>query len=340
MASGIYKITDKRNNKIYIGRAVNLQNRKWRHYCYTHPEDYLESSLLSEISMEIHKAMMESRNKNDFIFEVVEECSEEKLNEREQYYIKYYDCIIPKGYNKTKGGNSFPHLSGEKHPNHKITLEEANKIKFMLKNKKTVEDIIKEIPKATMGIISHINTGRTWKEPNITYPISRLNGLIKFDDELVMEIRRKREEGKTATELSKEYNTSVSTITSICNGNTHKDLPILRTNIIKNNHFSEEEVEFFRQQYYINNISIKELYNNSNFKNKITYDGFKSMVNGTSYKQYKIYDKQIKKDNLINRNNKIREMASKGMDKKEIAKIIGCSERTIYRAINKENKFE
>ena len=30
MKSGIYKITNLKNNKIYIGRAVDLQNRKWQ----------------------------------------------------------------------------------------------------------------------------------------------------------------------------------------------------------------------------------------------------------------------------------------------------------------------
>lgn len=43
--SGIYKITDLRNNKIYIGRAVNLHRRKVRHWSFLHPECHKQSCL-------------------------------------------------------------------------------------------------------------------------------------------------------------------------------------------------------------------------------------------------------------------------------------------------------
>lgn len=340
MTSGIYKITDLRNNKIYIGRAVDLKNRRWRHYCYIHPEDYLESSLASEINMNIHQAMIESKNANDFVFEVLEECEEDLLDEKEQYYIKKFDCIEPKGYNKTKGGNTYPHAKGEQHYNHKITEEEANKIKTLLSQQTSVEDIIKEIPNATIGIISHINNGRTWKDNNINYPICRLSGLIRFDDEMVMEIRRRREEGESTVKLAQDFGTGTSTISSICNGDTHKDLPVLRQNIATRNLFNEKQVNYFREQHYIQGIPIKTLYENSEFTTQIGYDGFKGMVNGSSYKEYKIYNKEIKTDKLKDRNERIRQLVTEGLTKKEIAKIVGCSERTIYRAINKENKFE
>jgi len=296
--------------------------------------------------MDIHKAMMESHNAEDFIFEVIEECPENELNEKEQYYIKYFNCMVPKGYNKTRGGESYPHSQGEEHYNHKITLKEANLIKEMLQNKKSVEEIIKIIPQATIGIISHINNGRTWKDSDINYPICRLSGLIRFDDETVMEIRRKREEGETTTSLAKYYNTSTSTISSICNGDTHKNLPILVQKRNLKNIFTEQDVLFFREQYYINNIPIKTLYEQSSFYNIVSYGGFKDMVNGSSYKQYNTYKKEKikkednKKEKLIDRNELIRKLDSQGISKKEIANKIGCSIRTVYRAINKENKFE
>lgn len=353
MASGIYKITDKRNNKIYIGRAVDLDNRKWRHFCYTHPEDYALSSIQSEINMDIHKAMMESKNANDFIFEIIEYCDVNELDKKEQYYIKYYDCKVPKGYNKTDGGNTFPHLQGENHYNHKITQQEADLIKQLLKERKSVNEIIQQIPNATLGIISHINNGRSWVDSNLQYPICKLSGLIKFDDETVMAIRREKENGKTITELAQKYNTGSSTITSICNGTTHKDLPILKTTIRNRDTFTEQDVNYFREQYYIYNIPKKLLYEQSEFTDKITFSGFRNMIDGYTYKQYKMYPKKdtqnqtknsiVKKrdiNNLIERNNKIRKLAEQGIQKREIAKIIGCSERTVYRAINKENGFE
>lgn len=71
--------------------------------------------------MEIHQDMMKSQNDSDFIFEIIEYCSENLLDKREQYYIKKFNSITPNGYNHTIGGQTYPHLKGEQRPNHKIT---------------------------------------------------------------------------------------------------------------------------------------------------------------------------------------------------------------------------
>ena len=42
----------------------------------------------------------------NFKFEIIEECSIEELNEKEQYYIKYYNSLVPNGYNLTLGGSN------------------------------------------------------------------------------------------------------------------------------------------------------------------------------------------------------------------------------------------
>lgn len=40
----------------------------------------------------------------NFTFELLEECSRDKLNEREKYYIDFYKSNLY-GYNLTKGGS-------------------------------------------------------------------------------------------------------------------------------------------------------------------------------------------------------------------------------------------
>ena len=338
MASGIYKITDIRNKKAYIGRAVDLSNRKWRHFCYIHPERYKSSSLESEKNMRIHIAMNESRNENDFIFEIIEECPEDQLNEKEKYYIKKFNTLYPNGYNSTEGGDSYPHLEGSMHYNHKITEMEASQIKKLLKEGKNAEEIIKEIPNSTMGIISSINNGRSWRDNKISYPISRMNGVIRFTDEEVMTIRRKRFERESVVNLAKEFKTSTGTISSIVLGDTHKNLPILTQRKEKKYTFSNDEVDYFRKQYYIEGKTIKDLH--KNFQENISYEAFKSMINGTTYKNCKTYKKELTKNNrdknkIIERNTKILELNKQNFSKKEIAKIVGCSERTVYRALEK-----
>jgi len=44
---------------------------------------------------------------DNFSFEVIEECSLEELNDKEKYWIKYYDSHnSSNGYNLTDGGNT------------------------------------------------------------------------------------------------------------------------------------------------------------------------------------------------------------------------------------------
>lgn len=42
----------------------------------------------------------------NFKAEVIEECADDKLNEREVYWIKYYNTLVPNGYNITEGGTN------------------------------------------------------------------------------------------------------------------------------------------------------------------------------------------------------------------------------------------
>ncbi len=53
---------------------------------------------------EIGKAINEFGLEN-FIYGILEDdVPKELLNEREKFWIKYYDCVYPKGYNRTRGG--------------------------------------------------------------------------------------------------------------------------------------------------------------------------------------------------------------------------------------------
>ena len=92
---GIYKITNIKNKKSYIGRSVNTRSRIVEH---------IKSSLgLGSIADQaIHHAMREEGLEN-FMFELLEDCEREQLAEREKYYIGIFQSDIH-GYNKNKGG--------------------------------------------------------------------------------------------------------------------------------------------------------------------------------------------------------------------------------------------
>lgn len=92
---GIYKITNVKNKKSYIGRSVNTRSRIVEH---------IKSSLgLGSIADQaIHHAMREEGLEN-FMFELLEDCEKDKLAEREKYYIKLFQSQ-EHGYNRSAGG--------------------------------------------------------------------------------------------------------------------------------------------------------------------------------------------------------------------------------------------
>lgn len=92
---GIYKITNTKTKKSYVGRSVDTRARVVEH---------IKSSLgLGSISDQaIHHAMREEGLEN-FMFELLEDCEKDKLAEREKYYIGIFQSDTH-GYNKNKGG--------------------------------------------------------------------------------------------------------------------------------------------------------------------------------------------------------------------------------------------
>lgn len=93
----IYKITNTVNNKIYIGQTVrNPLLRKEEHF----------NNLRKGIHHNSHLQHSFEKYGEVFEFEVIEECSDENLNEREIALIEEFKSYY-KGYNETKGGDGF-----------------------------------------------------------------------------------------------------------------------------------------------------------------------------------------------------------------------------------------
>ena len=91
----IYKITNKLNNKVYIGQTIQKPIERFYQHCAKKCDKYI-------LNMVIHKAIFKY-GKDNFTFEVIEEVPKQQLNEREKYWIKYYNSYTD-GYNSTKGG--------------------------------------------------------------------------------------------------------------------------------------------------------------------------------------------------------------------------------------------
>ena len=134
----IYKVTNTINDKVYIGQTKQtLTKRKHQH---KHNKNTAIGSAIRKYSQD------------SFIFEILEECSSyEHMNERENFWIKYYNCIAPNGYNLVSGGVSRKEMSEETREKYKkINLgrkrseETRNKIRLAKLGKKATEDHIQK----------------------------------------------------------------------------------------------------------------------------------------------------------------------------------------------------
>lgn len=126
LKSGIYKILNKINGKLYIGSAVNLSLR-WSQHKY---------NLIKNKHVNPH--LQRSWNKhgeNNFVFLIIEEITKENLVQREQYWIDFFNSSNDKtGYNIRLNATSNVGLKWTEH--HKKKISESKKGR-----KQSVEEI-------------------------------------------------------------------------------------------------------------------------------------------------------------------------------------------------------
>ena len=95
MRGFIYKITNTINSKSYIGQTIQNVKERFYQHCVTKCSKAVSN-------MAIHRAI-KKYGKSNFTVEVIEEVESTNLNDRERYWIRYYDSYN-NGYNSTEGG--------------------------------------------------------------------------------------------------------------------------------------------------------------------------------------------------------------------------------------------
>jgi hypothetical protein len=91
----IYKITNVLDGKVYIGQTMRkFEDRK---------KEHLKSFKDNKSQTVLIKAVLK-HGVDNFNFEVVEECNNDQIDEKEIYYIKQYNSKAPNGYNVRSGG--------------------------------------------------------------------------------------------------------------------------------------------------------------------------------------------------------------------------------------------
>lgn len=82
MKSGIYRIINILNNKMYIGSSKDLNERRINHFS--------ELRNNKHHSIHLQRAYNKLKDKTNLIFEILEECDSENLMEKENYYLNLY----------------------------------------------------------------------------------------------------------------------------------------------------------------------------------------------------------------------------------------------------------
>lgn len=92
----IYLITNKINNKKYVGKTTQSIEKRWQEHISDSKKEKCEIRPL-------YRAMRKYGIEN-FSIKELEKCNIDNLSEREKYWIQYYDTYED-GYNATLGGD-------------------------------------------------------------------------------------------------------------------------------------------------------------------------------------------------------------------------------------------
>ena len=85
--SGIYKITSP-SGKVYIGQSSDIKKRFYRYSVINNCDNQIR----------LKRSLLKYKPENH-IFEIIEKCAIDCLNERERYWQEYYDVLGEKGLN-------------------------------------------------------------------------------------------------------------------------------------------------------------------------------------------------------------------------------------------------
>lgn len=213
----IYKITNLINNKIYIGlttRTIEIRKKEHKSDAFTR-----------SFNLPLHRAIRKYGFEN-FEWSIIDTASSnEELNEKEIYWINYYDSTNKtKGYNHKEGGSSGKHLEESVEKIKKAlrsrvfkesTREKLKKNKPPLHTgKKRSQETLDKMSKAQKGkkqpphvleAIRKSNIGRKHSEEEKLKRNNALRGRIKS-----LEERKNISLSQTGKKLSEETKNKIS----------------------------------------------------------------------------------------------------------------------------------
>ena len=192
MKTGVYKITNLVNGKVYIGASKRIEDR-WREH-------------KKRINSPIHSDL-ETYGLDNFKFEVLLECPEDMLCQWERDMIALYDSDDPeKGYNNPKDRPYSLKIS-EANKGRSISEEQKKKLSEKMKGKYFSEEHKRKLSESHKG---HKHTDETRHKMKGRTPWNK--GLKNIYSE---EVKRKISEALKGRSLSEETRRKMSESTRL-----------------------------------------------------------------------------------------------------------------------------
>jgi group I intron endonuclease len=211
----IYTITNKTDNKIYVGQTVRELETRWK--------DHLKKRSNCRY---LHSALTKYGVDN-FVFKLVCITFDNQLDDMEIKYIEQYNSLAPNGYNLRRGGNSGTH-----HAETKQKISETLKMRYengLIHSKPNLgkphsEITKKKLSEANKGKpkseimkkkLSEAKKGKRRSQESINKMIisRRKNKIIQFDIE-----GNRLNSFDSCKEAGEYIGTSLSSICMCCNG--------------------------------------------------------------------------------------------------------------------------
>lgn len=226
---GIYKITEINNPMIfYVGKSNDIERRFKEHQTKTYEQTRIPFD-----------GYIKEKGKDNFQYEVLEECEINQLDEKEKFWINKLDA--KNSGNKFDGG--LRDVVGSHNPNSKLTEEDVKNIRIAYNNHLKQKDVYEKYKdKISFSYFQNLWQGRSWNhimpevftEENKKYYTSKAtqgeeSSNAKFSNEEIIQIRQ-RYVNESAKKIYEDYQDRVSfqSFQMILWGRYYKELPIYK----------------------------------------------------------------------------------------------------------------
>lgn len=167
---GIYMFENKKTHKKYIGQSTNIERRKEEHLMWPSKHSYFDNEL-KKIGID------------QFNFSILEECDIEELDEREKYWISFYNTYVYNenscGYNLTLGGQN---QRGSFNPGAKLDDNDVKEIIILLEEHRLNNKQIAQLYNVHYNTIDGINRCKHWTQLHNYKTNIRQENLNKIDN--------------------------------------------------------------------------------------------------------------------------------------------------------------